>query len=361
MNGPWPDPLESMRPLAQSIGGVDEVDRVRRGMWIWATTPRPPVGCSPHTIIHRQNKLVVRFYAPPAGSPARDPVAVVPSLINRAYVCDLEADRSLCAGLAALGHPVYLVDWGVPGDEDAEDDVGRVVLELLHRSIDRICRHARRPKAFVLGYCQGGTISTIYAALRPEHVKGLITLNAPVQFSAGGRFRSFVDPSHFDVNQSVRPDALVPVSLMASAFKFLDPMGNWNKYLGIEAASHKPRELQRVMARERWLEENVPMPGAFAREFIQNAYQEDRLMAGTWKIRGETVNLRSITCPLMVVACDKDFITPPEAALPLLDAVSSTDKDKQLLKIGHIGVVVGSFGPKVFYPLLDRWFRRLAP
>ena len=147
---------------------------------------------------------------------------------------------------------------------------------------------------------------------------------------------------------------------MAAAFKMLDPMGNWSKHEAIEKAAANPRELARVLARERWLEENVPMTRAFAREFIKNAYQEDRLLAGTWMIRGQSVKLEKIGCPVLVAACARDFITPLEAATPLAEAVGSADREVDVLKTGHIGVVVGSFGPKVFYPKLDKWFRRVA-
>ena len=33
---------------------------------------------------------------------------------------------------------------------------------------------------------------------------------------------------------------------------------------------------------------------------------------------------------------------------------------KVVITGGHIGVVVGSIGPRVFYPLLDQWFRELT-
>ena len=39
-----PDPLAGLRPLVEGVGGLDESDRVRRGMRILAVTPRPPVG-----------------------------------------------------------------------------------------------------------------------------------------------------------------------------------------------------------------------------------------------------------------------------------------------------------------------------
>lgn len=351
-----PDPLHA---LVEGVPGLEQAARVRQGMYILATTPRPPVARTPHAVIHAQDKLVVRYYAP-KGEARRTPVVLVPSLINRAWILDLEPGRSLVEGLAAKGHPTYLVDWGEPGPEDAEEDVGYVLLELLHRSIDRVCRHARSPDAFVLGYCLGGTLSAMYAALRPQRVAGLVALAAPVSFSSGGRFREFTAPGVFDVERAVAADGLVPVEVMKPAFQLLDPMGNWTKYLAVEAAAHDPVQLARVLVRERWVEDNVPMAGAFAREFIRKGYQEDRLLEGTWVIRGERVDLGAIRVPVHVVACRKDFITPVAAALPLVAAVGGP-ASSTVLDTGHIGVVVGSEGPRTFYPLLDRWFRETRP
>lgn len=76
---------------------------------------------------------------------------------------------------------------------------------------------------------------------------------------------------------------LVPVELMKVGFKLLDPMGSVTKFAAIEQAASDPVRLARTMARERWLEENVPLPAPFAREFIRRTYQEDALLGGTWE------------------------------------------------------------------------------
>ena len=355
------DPLEGLETMLAGIGGVEETARVRRGMWLLENTPRPPVGQTPYEVIHQHDKLQVKHYRPAPGSDVLAPVVLVPSMINRAYILDLEADRSLVAALSTMGHPVYLVDWGVPSSEDAEEDVAYVLFELLDRSMKRICRHARTQQALLLGYCQGGTLSAMYTALRPQRVAGLVTLTAPVRFKGAGRFADFVAPDVFDVDGAIDPEGLLPIDVMKAGFKLLDPMGNWTKHLAIEAAAADPRQFARVLARERWLEENVPMPGAFARDFIRNTYQQDRLMDGSWELRGERIDLTTIACPVLIVACKRDFIAPPASATPLADLVSSEDVETELLDVGHIGVVVGGYGPKVFYPLLDRWFRAHQP
>lgn len=356
MSGPAPDPLKAFGQSWLPIDGLSQIERVRRGVHIHSTTARPPVGQTPFQVVHQQDKLQLKFY-PAQGEERRPPVVLVPSMINRAYILDLEPGRSLVHALSELGHPVYLVDWGIPQAEDAQEDVAYVLLELLQRSIDRACRHAGHPKALLMGYCMGGTLAAMLTALRPQRIAGLCVLNAPFDFEKAGRFRELV--AHLDVQRSISSDGLVPVEVMKPAFKLLDPMGNWSKFLAIEEASHDPERLRRVMIRERWLEDNVPLPGAFAQEFIEQAYQNNGLMRGTWQIRGESIDLSSIALPVLVCSSERDFIAPA----PSVEAIESLIPHARIerLKTGHIGVVVGGFGPKVFYPLLDQWFRETCP
>lgn len=384
-----------MSPVPPGFSGLpglpaDPWTAIAKGMAVHAVTPRPDVGLTPHRVIHAQDKLVVRYYAPGsspesspplAGAPGRSgrpqggglgathPIVLVPSLINRAYILDLEPGRSLCAALAEAGHHVYLVDWGVPGPEDADEGVSYVVDTLLPRAIDRANRHAVQqgalPGAIVLGYCMGGVVSAISIARHPESpVAGFIALNTPISYAHAGRFRDLVAPEHLDLERDLPKlldsDGLVPVNVMKPAFNLLDPVGSVTKYRSIDAASSDRDKLARVLARERWLEENVPMPGRFAAEFIKATYQRDLLLAGTWVLEGTAVNLRAITAPTLIVTCDGDFICPPAAALPLAQAVGSTKVDTEVLKCGHIGVVVGSEGPRTFYPLVDRWAREVG-
>lgn len=335
---------------------MEDVLAIQRGAWVHATTPRPPVGLTPHAVVHVHDKLAVRHYRRAPG-PARWPVAIVPSLINRAWVCDLEPGRSLVAGLAEKGHDVYLVDWGEPADEDADEDVAYVVLTLLHHSILRIARHAKAPRVHVFGYCMGGTLAAMYAALRPDRVGSLATLAAPVRFAEAGRFRDLV--AALDVDRAFPPGRLVPVEAMRPAFQLLDPVGSVTKFRGIDAAARDEQALRRALLRERWLEENVPISSAFAREFVRRAYHQDALLAGGWALRGEAVDLGHIGVPTLVVGCEKDFVAPLASVAPLAEVVPGARLE--VLPAGHIGVVVGAAGPATFYPLLDRFLREVEP
>ncbi len=343
-----PLPAWPLDPALAALG-LGPAAKIRRGMQILATAPRPPVALTASEVVFSQGRVDLRYYAPRRVRHA--PVVLVPSLINRAFILDLEPGRSLVEALSAAGYPTYLVDWGVPTIADCGQGLDEVV-GMLRRSIDRASRHARAPRAHLLGYCMGGTIATLLAARFPERVASLVALNAPARFSAGGRFADFV--RQLDVDAAFDAEGLVPVETMKPAFQMLDPVGNVSKYLGIEAASHEPAKLARVLVRERWLEENVPLPGAFARDFIRDGYQRDALLHRRWIVHGRVAVVQDIRAPALVVACKKDFITPPAAALPLAEAIPGARA--ATLDVGHIGVVVGTEGPRQFYPLLDQFW-----
>lgn len=331
--------------------------RIQRGLWIHEHTPRPPIAQSPHRVVHTHDKLVVRAYPPAEDRRERWPVVIVPSMINRATICDLEPGRSLVQGLAQRGHRVYLVDWGVPGREDADEDVAYVLYTLLHHSIARIARHAGADRVHLFGYCMGGTLAAMYAALRPRRIGSVCALAAPVHFAHGGRLRQLVQA--IDVDRAFPRGTLVPVSAMQPAFQLLDPITAWTKYADLDAAAARPDRLRRAMVRERWLEEGVPIPSAFARQFVRHTYQRDDLIAGAWRLGDARIDLSDIACPVLVCACQKDRVAPHAAVAPLADVVPRGRLET--LEAGHVGVVVGATGPQVFYPLLSSWLREVSP
>ena len=314
------------------------IQPLTEGAVVLATHPRPPVGRTPHRVVHVHDKLRVRFYE---GGEA-PPIVIVPSLINKAWIVDLEEDRSLVRHLVDEGHPVYLVDWGEPKAEDADEDVAYILDALLARSLRRIRRHAGRGLT-LLGYCMGGTLAAMCLARHPGLADKLVLLNAPFRFSEGGRFRELC--RDLDVSALLDRDGLVPVELMKPAFKLLDPPGNWTKLVALAGIRKDPLKLTRAMARERWLEENVPMPGAFAREWIAHTYQADDLLDGAWVIEGSAVDLGRVGIPVLVLASERDFIAPPASVTPVADVVP--DATVEVLACGHIGAVVGRFLPKL--------------
>ena len=95
------------------------------------------------------------------------PVLLVPSLINRWYILDLRAGASVAEALVDAGLDVYLLDWGVPRDEDRYIDWS-FVLKRYRRFVRKTLRLAGVDQVGILGYCLGGTLSAIHTALATD-------------------------------------------------------------------------------------------------------------------------------------------------------------------------------------------------
>ena len=106
-----------------------------------------------------------------------------------------------------------VLDWGVPEPEDRYLDWEAV----LAASVRRPPRPARDGASSIaaLGYCMGGTLTTIDAAQHAEELAALVTLAAPIYFSRGGMLRCIVDPSWFDADAVADAGNVTPAQMQA--------------------------------------------------------------------------------------------------------------------------------------------------
>jgi polyhydroxyalkanoate synthase len=84
-------------------------------------------------------------------------------------------------------------------------------------------------------------------------------------------------------------------------------------------------------------------------------YKENRLVAGTIRLRGERVDLGRIDQNLLVVTAGADHIAPRPGTLPLLDLVASADVTHVDRPGGHIGLMAGSRAKEEIWPDLAEW------
>lgn len=320
------------------------------------TRRRPPVGTTPHDVIHQENKWKLIRYRSTTTVKYRTPVLLVPSLINRHYVMDLLPGKSMAEDLVKMGHDVYCIDWGTPGDEDRFVTFDDVCDRYLGRAIRIVAKTSPRNKVHVLGYCLGGTLATIHAAARPEHVASLLLLAAPVAFEDEGALAVWTQSEKFDVATMVQGFGNVPWQLMQGAFHLLRPTLTLAKAVGVIDRAANDEFMDGFLALETWGNDNVSFPGECFREYIEKLYRQNQLVKGEFYLSGINARLESIACPVNCITFEHDNIVPLQSAAVLVDKISS--KDKTLLKLpgGHVGAVVSKQAQRGLWPMMSRWW-----
>jgi polyhydroxyalkanoate synthase len=322
----------------------------------------PPVGTTPSDVVHTENKLRLLRYRRSTPATFATPVILVPSLINRHYVLDLLPTKSFAAWLVSRGFDVYCIDWGTPGDEDRFLTFDEICDGYLGRALRKTTQIAGSEKVHVLGYCMGGILATIHAAARPEFIASLVTLAAPVRFDGEGLLGSWTRSPTFDVRAMVDAYGNVPWTLLQGAFHMLRPTLTLAKMVHLLDRAWDDESLDGFLAIETWGSDNVSIPGAAYRRYIEDLYQRDLLASGDFVLSGRPARLDAIRCPTLAVTFEHDNIVPWKSAKELVDRVSSKDKEWLHLPGGHVGAVVSKSASLRLWPKIAAfWEERDAP
>ncbi|MEW5737322.1 MAG: alpha/beta fold hydrolase [Myxococcota bacterium] len=323
------------------------------------TRPKPKVGQTPADEVFAENKWrLLRYRARPEGLMFRTPILLVPSLINRHYVLDLMPGKSFAEYLVAQGFDVFCIDWGTPGDEDRFLTFDEVVDSYLGRAIRQVAAHAPGEKVHVLGYCMGGSLAAIHAAVHPERIASFVALAAPIRFRDDGLLSRWTNTKGFDVDVLVDAAGNVPWQLMQSAFHLLRPTLNLSKAVTLIDRAWNDEFLDGFLALETWGNDNVSLPGEFYRTYIHALYQDDGLVSGRFHLKGRRVDLKNLTCPTLAVTFEHDSIVPAASASVLLEACGAKVKQHVHLPGGHVGAVVSKHAAKTLWPQLKAFFEQ---
>jgi polyhydroxyalkanoate synthase subunit PhaC len=147
----------------------------------------PPVGPTPKTLLHRNGTLSLYHYRATASEVYRVPILLVMATTNKAYIFDLGPGQSLIEFLLARGYDVYVMDWNAPTDAERKLKLEDYTLAFIPECVRRVQKGSGVEDVTVIGYCMGGVLATIYAAL---HADGpLKTWSASRRRSTSRRWR----------------------------------------------------------------------------------------------------------------------------------------------------------------------------
>lgn len=339
MKEPLPErELEAL--LSLSAQSRARLDRLREVL----TTPgHYGRGATPSKVVYQENKLKLRQLLNESGEPFKGPpVLFVPAPVSRYFILDLLPQRSFAAYVAEAGFDVYIADFGEPQNEDRFCDLSYYVDGLIRRSVRAVMGRTGGEPINLLGYCLGGTLSLLYAAMYPETVRRLTLLTTMVDGDHEGGISWMAHRMGLS-GESYDNPRLVPAAEVKSWFEMLSPGTNsvigrvsdlWNR---LDDSADRLRDV-RTMAS--WVDDVVPAPGRLLAElYRQFGPGRNELMSGQTHVGSTDVKLSNISMPVLAVSAAKDTIAPADA----VDAISLVVPQTEILRLpgGHVGIVAG--------------------
>ena len=321
-----------------------------------------PLGITPKDTIHADGTLKLHHFRPQVDAVYRTPVLIVTSLVNQPYILDLVPGQSMVEFLLKQGFDVYMVEWGRPRKEHRHLTLEDHVLQRLPRCVERVLQHSGETQLSIIGYCVGGLLSVLWAALcagsrTTSPLRNLVCMATPVNSDGLESLKAWMGKD-FDEEALLALHGNVPAEWVQNALRALRPFGKVAGAMNLLNQADREEVVRSNLRMGKWETDNIPFPGGVFRQMVNDFLRHNRLMDGSWKIGGRRVDLSAIRVPFLHLLAQDDHITPYSSSRDLVQRVGSADKQELIIKGGHVGLVAGRGAEMRMWPALDAW---LAP
>lgn len=330
-------------------------ERLLRGAEVLTSPLDIHVGATPFEVLHKRDRVQLKLYKSPVKEPSPVPTVVVYALVNRYYMMDLQADRSMFRVFLDHGLDLYVVDWGYPTRGDKFLTMTDYIEDYLDHMVDWIRQRTGQPKVNLMGICQGGTFSAIYAALHPDKVQNLVTIVTPIDFDTDTGLLN-VWSKGMDIDKLVDTFGNVPGEFMNMGFLLLNPVRlMFDKYVSFLENVEDPGFVGNFLRMEKWIFDSPDQAGETLRQFVKDLYQQNKLVKGELVIGERKVDLRQITMPVCNVFGEADHLVPPACSRKFTELTGSRDTQVLNYATGHIGLFTSHRSQTEYTPAIARW------
>lgn len=271
----------------------------------------------------------------------KNPLILIPSMINQSYILDLCPEKSILAWLNQNGVQAYLLDWGDLTGFSENTKIENVVNNHIKSAINFL--HKKTGKHVdMLGYCMGGTLGTLAVMNKDIPVNRLILLAAPWDFRAeNSPLSEHIRLWSNHVLPVIEKKGYLPSEWIQSLFATLNQEGAAKKFINFTQTPQESETAALFVMVEDWLNDGVDLPGAIALQCIREWFIENRLITGEFEMNGIRIQPEKISQKCLIVASKQDRIVSYESAINIRHSLSATHCDLITPETGHIGLIVG--------------------
>lgn len=292
------------------------------------------------------------------------PLLLVPSLVNRSYILDLEKGWSFAGYMATQGFSVYLLDWGEPDDTERLFDINDYIGQRLVDACLFIAQKTRAKPA-LLGYCMGGTLVAAMLAAYPDVQKKMsaaLFVATPWDFHAGDALLAMRVAAFFTYAMPfMAAKGVLTNDLLQALFMTVDPLQGLRKFTNFAGLDPASVQARRFVIVEDWLNDGVDLAAPAARTCLCDWHVTNTPATGKWMLNGIAVDPANIGIPSLVVVPLRDRLVPPASSFTLarqLGASQLGHATRLDLDIGHVGMMASDRAPDTAWQPIAAWLHK---
>jgi poly(3-hydroxyalkanoate) synthetase len=319
-----------------------------------------PEGVTPSRIALELNTVRLRDFS--IANASVSTLLCVPFALHGAAVADLADEHSLVATLRAAGiDRLFVAGW-----HSASPDMRFLGIDDYLADLNVLVDHLGCP-VDLIGLCQGGWLSLVYAARFPTKVRKLVLAGAPVDIAA--------QQSGLSAMANTTPLAVFQGLVNAGDGRVIGR--HIARFWGIDRpdADDIRRSLQtpepigspefaRLEANFRdWNSWTLDLPGIYYLEVIEKLYKHNQLAAGSFVALGQKIDLTRLRLPIYLLAGDADEVVAPQQLFALARLAGTRPENLycELVPSDHLGLFMGKRVLQEVWPRIVQWINRVEP
>ncbi|HYN45156.1 MAG TPA: alpha/beta fold hydrolase [Allosphingosinicella sp.] len=275
------------------------------------------LAATPGSVIFQNAMMQLIQYAPSTQTVFERPLLYVPPLVNKYYVLDLQPKSSLIRWLVEQGHSVFVISWINPGPDLADRGLADYLELGPVAALDAIEKAIGKVKVDLFGFCMGGILAAIAAALLAARGEGgrlasLTAIGSMFDFANMGQWATFTEPAQL---QAMEKHLEAKGVLAAHELQGLFSVVRANDLIWSSVVSHYLLDKQAPPSDIlHWFADGSHIPRAFLLEWANEIMKDNKLTrSGALRIGADAIDLAAIEVPNLLISLKDDHVSAWQA------------------------------------------------
>jgi poly(3-hydroxyalkanoate) synthetase len=287
----------------------------------------------------------------------QQPVLVcAPYALHRAVVADFAPGHSLVEALQKSGvNGIHVTDWCSATPQMRSLSIDNYLADL-NVAVDEI-----GAPVDLIGLCQGGWLSLVYAARFPGKVRRIVLAGVPVDVSMPSGLSKMVAALPREAfEQMVRQgDGIVSGEHMLKLWNIPFSQHEVEAVLqrNLRDGSDEARTL--LDRFKRWDREALDLPGAYYLEVTDRIFRQNQIAERRFVALGRRIDLAEVRVPIFLLAGDNDIVVPRDQAFATAHLLGTQPAwlDRASEPCGHLSLFMGRKVLSHSWRRIGRWLQ----